>query len=182
MLIGKNIILRPLKIDDLIKVHEWRNNLELIKLTQGIRYPKTLEMGKAWFDNALNDKTNRNIYFGIDEMETNNFIGIIQLNSIDFISGTATWGFIIGDKENQGKGYSIEAPELLFNYAFNILNLRKIFGYLNIFNIASIRMHQKLGGFIEEGRLKNHIYYDGKYHDVIILSLFIDDWQKKANQ
>lgn len=176
MLIGKKIILRPLNIEDLNKTLEWRNNLELIKLTQGIRFPKTIEMEKEWFENALNDKSNRNVYFGIDEIASGNFIGIIQLNNIDYISGTAIWGFIIGDKENQGKGYSVEAPILLFNYAFNVLNLRKIFGYPIVYNDATLKMHHKIGNFKQEGILKQHVYYDGVYHDVLILSLFKEDF------
>ncbi len=178
MLIGKNIILRPLKMGDIEKTHEWRNNLEFIKLTQGVRFPKTLEIDKEWFDNALNDKSNRNIYFGIDEIESNDFIGIIQLNNIDYISGTAIWGFIIGEKSKQGKGYSVEAPTLMFDYAFNYLNLRKIFGYPIAFNISTIRMHEKIGNFKEEGRLMQHVFYNGEYHDIIILSLFKEDFLK----
>ncbi len=178
MLNGENIVLRPLKIEDLQKTHDWRNNLELIKMTQGIRFPKTLNMDKDWFDSALNDKSNRNVYFGIDEISSGDFVGIIQLNNIDYISGTAIWGFIIGDKSKQGKGYSTEAPRLMFEYAFNILNLRKIFGYPIEYNNATFKMHQKIGGFIEEGRLKNHVYFDGKYHDVLILSIFKEDFLK----
>jgi len=181
MLKGKKIVLRPLKIEDLERTHEWRNNIELIKLTQGIRFPKTMEMDKEWFDIALNDKSNRNIYFGIDEIISNEFIGIIQLNNIDYISGTCNWGFILGEINNRGRGYSIDAPELLFDYAFNILNLRKITGYRIAFNKAAYFMHQSLGGFIEEGILTKHVYFDNKYHDVIILSLFKEDYQNSRN-
>lgn len=177
MLIGEKIILRPLKIEDLEKTHQWRNNIELIKLTQGVRFPKTLEMDKDWFFQALNDKSNRNIYFGVEEKETKEFVGLIQLVNIDFISGTAIWGYIIGDKENQGKGYSVEAPKLLFNYAFDILNLRKIFGYPVKYNDATLRMHEKIGAFKQEGELKKHFYFDGEYHDVLILSLFKEDFK-----
>lgn len=178
MLIGENIILRPLRIEDLEKTHRWRNDLEIIKLSQGVRFPKTKEMDMDWFQHVLNDKSNKNIFFGIDEIETKEFIGIIQLNDINYISGTAIWGFIIGDKSNQGKGYSIEAPKLLFNYAFNILNLRKIFGYPIANNIATLRMHEKIGGFQNEGNLKKHVFFDGEYHDVFILSLFKEDFFK----
>jgi len=176
MLKGNNIILRPLKIEDLQKTIQWRNDLELIKLTQGIRFPKTLEIEEAWFKRATTDISNKNIYFGIDEISTNDFIGIIQLNNIDYISGTAIWGFIIGDKDKQGKGYSVEAPRLMFKYAFSVLNLRKIYGYPICLNKATFRMHEKIGGFIEEGRLKRHVYYDGEYHDVLILSLFRENF------
>lgn len=176
MLIGENLILRPLKIDDIEKTHKWRNDLEIIKLAQGIRFPKTIEMEKDWFEGALNDKSNRNVFFGIDEIKTKDFIGIIQLTNIDLISKTAIWGFIIGDKVNHGKGYSVEAPRLLFDYAFNILNLRKIYGYPIANNPATLKMHQKIGNFIEEGRLKEQVYLDGIYHDVLILSLFKRDF------
>lgn len=175
MLIGEKVILRPLKIEDLPKTHEWRNNLELIKLTQGIRFPKTMEMDRDWFNQALNDKSNRNIYFGIDEIKTGDFIGIIQLNNIDYISGTTNWGFIIGEDIKRGKGFSKEAPELLFSYAFNVLNLRKICGYRIAFNKNAFFMNLSLG-FSEEGLLKQHVYYDGKYHDVHILGLFREDY------
>lgn len=177
MLIGENIILRPLSINDLEKTNQWRNNLNLIKLTQGVRFPKTLEMDREWFQSVLNDTTNRNVYFGIDEIESKEFIGIIQLNNIDYISGTAIWGFIIGEKNKHGKGYGVEAPRLLFEYAFNVLNLRKIYGYPISFNTATFRMHEKIGGFVEEGRLKNHVYYDGKYYDVLVLSLFKEQFK-----
>jgi len=176
MLIGKNIILRPLKMEDLPKTNEWRNDLELIKLTQGIRFPKTLEMDEDWFNHVLRDTSNRNIYFGIDEIESGEFIGIIQLSNIDYVSGTAIWGLVIGDRKKRGKNYGFDSLSLLFDYAFNVLNLRKISGYHTIFNHAIIAIHKKFNGVFEEARLINHIFVDGKYHDVLILSLFRDDY------
>jgi RimJ/RimL family protein N-acetyltransferase len=181
MLIGDKIILRPLKIEDLEKTHEWRNNLELIKLTQGVRFPKSLEMDREWFDNALNDKSNRNIYFGIDVIESSEFVGIIQLNNIDYVSGTASWGFIIGDKNKRGKGISNEAPRLLFNYAFNVLNLRKIYGYMICLNKAAFFMHLAIGNFKHEGTLKQHVFFEGLYHDVLIFSIFREDFFKNES-
>lgn len=169
MLIGEKIILRPLRIEDLEKTHEWRNNLELIKLTQGIRFPKTLEMDCDWFNQTLNDKSNRNIYFGIDIKNTSEFIGLIQLTNIDFISGTAVLGLIISDTANQGHGYGFEANKLLLDYSFFQLNLRKITSYVVEYNQASLKLFEKLG-FLNEGVLKEHFYHDGKYVDVIILS------------
>jgi len=170
MLVGEKIILRPLKISDLEKVNLWRNNLELVKLTQGIRFPKTLEMDKAWFDRALNDTTNTNIYFGIDEIESKDFIGLFQLINIDYISRTAIWGYVIGEKNKQKLGYGTIAGQLILNYAFNVLNLRKIYSYNLVGNEGTLKMQKKLG-FGQEGMLKEHLYFGGEYHDVIILSI-----------
>ena len=172
MLEGKNIILRPLKKSDIDRTIKWRNDIEIIKQAQLIRFPKTEEMEKLWFENALNDRYNKNIYFAIDEKKSGEFIGIIQLNDIDWISGICVWGFIIGEKSKRGLGYHIEAPRVLFDYAFNVLNLRKISSYPIEFNKATLLMHEMIGDFVEEGRLKNHVYFDNEYHDVLILSIF----------
>lgn len=175
MLKGNNIILRPLKIEDLEKTHEWRNDLELIKLTQGIRFPKTLEMDKEWFQYALNDKSNKNIYFGIDVIESGIFIGIIQLNNIDFISGIAEFGVVIGENKVRGKGFGKESMNIILNFAFNILNLRKISLRVIEINEKARLLYNSLY-FKEEARLKKHVFFDGVYHDVIILSLFKEDF------
>ena len=170
MLIGEKIILRPLKIEDLDKTHQWRNNLDLIKLTQGVRFPKTLEMDNDWFENALNDKSNRNLYFGIDEIETGEFIGLIQLTNVDYVSRNAMLGFVIGNDKKQGKGYGYEANKLIIDYSFMQINLKKITSYILEDNIPSIGLFVKLG-FIEEGFLREHFYVDGKFKNITIMSL-----------
>ena len=101
---------------------------------------------------------------------------MIQLSNIDYISGTAILGIVFGDKEKRGKGYGLEATQLLFKYAFDMLNLRKILSYAISCNKATLRMHEKIG-FIEEGRLKKHIFFSNEYFDVIILSLFKENFR-----
>lgn len=170
MLIGEKIILRPLKIEDLEKTHKWRNNLDLIKLTQGIRFPKSIEMERDWFNYALCDKSNRTIYFGIEIKLSEEFIGIIQLNNIDYISRTAVLGFVIGEISSQRHGFGFEACNLIISYSFLQLNIRKITSYVVENNQVSIKLFEKLG-FFNEGRLKDHYYVDGSYKDIFIFSL-----------
>jgi RimJ/RimL family protein N-acetyltransferase len=178
MLRGKNVVLRPLSMGDLPFVNSWRNDLELIMQTQGIRFPKTKEMDEAWFRNVLNDTSNRNIYFGVDELESQKLIGVASLISIDYISGTGVWGLVIGEQSGRGKGYSVEILHLMLNYAFKWLNLRKVFGYPAAYNKATLAMHKHIKGIVQEGCLRKHVFFDGAYHDVLILSLFRDDYYK----
>ncbi|MDD4354246.1 MAG: GNAT family protein, partial [Candidatus Nanoarchaeia archaeon] len=58
----------------------------------------------------------------------------------------------------------------------NVLNLRKIFSYPIDFNKATLRMHEKIGNFKEEGCLKKHVYWNNENHDVLVLSLFKEDF------
>ncbi|HEY3388161.1 MAG TPA: GNAT family protein [Prolixibacteraceae bacterium] len=174
MLTGKNISLRSLRISDADFLNKWRNNLENKIMSQGYRLPISLPKDEEWLKSKMLSSNNTEVYFIVEESGLP--IGLIQLTNIDYISGTATWGFILGDKNSRGKGYSVEAPLLLFNYAFNILNLRKIIGYPLDLNIATLRMHQKIGNVREEGCLKSHYFFNNKYWDVHILSFFKEDF------
>jgi RimJ/RimL family protein N-acetyltransferase len=178
MIQGEIAVLRALKMEDMEKTLEWRNDLDLIKSTQGIRFPKTLALEKSWFERTLSDTSNKNVYFAIEDKESKNFIGIIQLNNIDFISGTANWGFIIGERNKQSKGFGVEAPQLLMKYAFDVLNLRKMVCYVLDDNIACLKMLDKIGYVKDEGLLKRHYYFDNEYHDTRILSIFKEDYLK----
>ena len=80
-------------------------------------------------------------------------------------------GIIIGETDEQGKGYGKEVMELIIDYAFNTLNLNKVIVEVVEYNKRALEVYKKLG-FIEEGRLKKHYYADGEYFDVIILAIF----------
>lgn len=178
MLTGKKVILRPPKMEDMPKVNFWRNDLELVMLTQGVRFPKTLEMDQDWFNYMLRDKGNRNIYFSIDDAASRSIIGLISLRNIDYVSGTANWGFVIGEREYQGKQYTMEIIYLFMDYVFNTLNLRKLLGSVISCNKQAKQLHNAIGSVVE-GTLNQHVYYRGIYHDVYVLSLFRDAYQKR---
>lgn len=175
MLIGEKVVLRPLRMGDIHYVNKWRNNLELIVLTMGIRFPKTLELDEEWFNQVLKDKSNRDIYFSIDIKAKGELIGLISLKNVDFVSGIANWGFVIGESSNQGKGFSREIVSLFCDYAFNMLNLRKLWGFMIESNEGASSMHTRIGSR-QEGLLKDHIFYNGRYYDVFIMSLFKKDY------
>jgi RimJ/RimL family protein N-acetyltransferase len=176
MLQSNNLRLRSLRIEDLNYLNEWRNELENKIMTQGYRLPVTILQDEEWLRKKMANTHGDEVFFIVEEIVESVPIGLIQLTNIDNISGTAIWGFVIGDKSKRGKGYSVEAPLLLFDYAFNILNLRKLIGYPIAYNKATLRMHQKIGIVHEEGRLKKHYYLNGEYHDIIIISIFREDF------
>ena len=179
MLIGKNIKLRALRMEDLDYINAWRNDLKNKIMSQGFRLPITKVQDENWLKQKMSNTSSNEVYFIIESINDANPIGLIQLTEIDYISGLATWGLIIGDKNQRGKGYSKEAAILLFKYAFNMLNLNKIIGYPILYNDATIKMHKSIGIFKEEGILNKHYYLNGEYHDILILSVFREDFMNK---
>lgn len=171
MLIAEKIILRPMRRDDIKKTIEWRNDFDLRYLAMYHPFPVTEELEEEWIDGILKDKKNKTITFAIEEKDTNNFIGYIQLKEINWINRNCYFGIIIGDKDSQGKGYGKEALKLVIDYAFNILNLLKVTLEVIEINERAINLYKSFG-FVIEGKLKNHFFWNNEYHDVLIMSIF----------
>ena len=75
---------------------------------------------------------------------------------------------MIGDKAMHGKGYGTDAVSLLCKLGFEEMNLHKIKVEVMAFNLAAIRCYEKCG-FIKEGTLRDEVFREGKYHDVIVM-------------
>ena len=176
MLYSKNLKIRALQTEDLKYLNEWRNDLENKIMSQGYRLPVTMLQDEEWLKQKMSNVHGNELFLIIEEINKSIPIGMIQLTNIDYISGTAEWGFIIGDKSKRGKGYGVEAPLILFGYAFNVLNLRKLYGFPIVYNKKTLNMHQRIGIVHEEGRLKKQYYLNGEYHDVLVLSIFREDY------
>jgi RimJ/RimL family protein N-acetyltransferase len=63
-----------------------------------------------------------------------------------------------------------EAVVLLIRYAFDHLNLEKVFAYVRADHPAKETWIET--GAVSEGVLKNHFYSEGEFRDVHVLSWF----------
>ncbi len=113
------------------------------------------------------------VFLGIAQGEE--IIGFITLRNINLINGTAKMTTFIGAEQNLGKGVGREAHELMLQYAFNTLNLRKISAAIFAFNKRSIRCLEK-SGFRREGVLEREYFVNGEFHDDILFRLFREEW------
>jgi RimJ/RimL family protein N-acetyltransferase len=172
MLKGKDIILAPLKREYIDKFLDWLNDPEITKYLTQYR-PLTREMEEDWF-NSLKEREN-DIIFAI-LINQNQLIGNCSIMNIIWKERVGTCGIFIGDKQEQGKGYGTEALKLLLDYGFNTLNLNRIDLKVNDFNLRAIECYRNLG-FIEEGRMREATFVNGKYHDQIIMSMLRREWK-----
>lgn len=112
--------------------------------------------------------------FAICDKSTNRHIGNIKLDNFDWISHTCELGVLIGEKDFWGKGIGTEACTLAIQYAFNILNIRKVLLAVYATNIGAIKVYEKLG-FVNEGTLRKHIWSNGNYIDKHFMGLFKEE-------
>ncbi len=60
--------------------------------------------------------------------------------------------------------------------AFEQLNLHRVGWWTFAENSASIVLARKMG-FKEEGRVRDSVFFDNKYHDSVVWGLFKDEYE-----
>ena len=107
-------------------------------------------------------------------------VGGLNLNSVNERNGTFSIGIQI-NVEYRGKGYGTAAMRILLRYAFLELRLNKFNSGSLDGNIASAKMHEKLG-CIQEGVRRQMSYSDGRYVDWILFGLTKDEFVENESK
>ena len=163
---GERVTLRTFGPADIEKVYRWINdpavNRSLLRGDIPMGWSDELE----WVDRSRR-RREESITLGIEIAE----IGLIGVTGLDiqWPNRSGDTGTMIGEPSAWGKGYGTEAKMLVLSHAFRRLNLRNIYSKVYAFNERSIRCQQRCG-YIEEARLKECIFRDGLYHDLVILT------------
>ncbi|RMG14657.1 MAG: N-acetyltransferase, partial [Planctomycetota bacterium] len=84
-------------------------------------------------------------------------------------------GIAIGEPACWGRGYGSEALRLVLDYAFRELEVHRV--QLSVFetNTRARAAYLKVG-FVEEGRLREAAFVDGRRVDVFLLSILAREW------
>ncbi|MBD3289255.1 GNAT family N-acetyltransferase [candidate division KSB1 bacterium] len=98
-------------------------------------------------------------------------IGTIGLYNIDWKNRNAELVVIIGEEKHRGLGYGMKATMMLQRYAFVELNLHSLYSRNYSCNEAIMKMNERAPNR-KIGRLRNGVYRDGKYYDVVFHSTF----------
>lgn len=80
---------------------------------------------------------------------------------------------LIGEPSMRGMGLAKEATKMWIRYGVTALKLKKIYLSTLDTDIRNIRLNEALG-FKIEGILRNEIYVDGVYRDVLRMGLWIE--------
>ncbi|KRV48237.1 acetyltransferase [Wenjunlia vitaminophila] len=97
------------------------------------------------------------------------FAGAVTVGETDSRAGRFRTGIEIA-RDHRRRGYAAEATELLLTYMFAEQRHNKCEVEVYAFNDASLGLYRKLG-FVEEGRLRQHEFFAGGHHDVVLLGI-----------
>ena len=171
---GKKVFLRALEIEDMEFLRAMINDGEMEHNVIGWSFPVSKYEQQKWYENTIQNKNN--IRF-IIEAEGKS-IGLATLTNIDWKNRKASHGIKLFSDDIKGKGYGTDAVRTIMKYAFEELQLNRLYGSILEYNTASRRLYEKCG-WTEEGIERKSIFKYNKYHDEIILGVLKEDYEEK---
>ena len=160
--------LRAFEVEDYRVTVQWHNDPEVISTVVGPRRFVSEEYEKKWVHDAIFDKDDYRLAVCLREDDRQ--IGMVSLTEVDWVNRSAGCGWMIGDKSLWGKGYATEAVQQLLEFGFQERGLHRISCSVLEVNIGSRRVAQKCG-FREEGLLREAVYKNGQFHNLVLLSI-----------
>lgn len=134
--------------------------------------PMSLEEIEARDKRWIEERHTDSAWFAID-VDTE-LIGICGLHDIDHYQQRADVGIRVG-KAYWRRGFGQDAVKTLVDYGFRDLNLVKISLQVLADDERAVGAYRK-AGFVEEGRLRDHSWYDGSRHDELVMAIRRQEW------
>ena len=176
MLKGKLVTLRSIEREDLPTLAAHYNDLEFEMLGAGdAPAPRSLAALQAQFDENL--KQPRRTAFAIEA--DGKVIGDCGLRDFNDAHQHCELGIGIGDRAYWGRGYGREAVMLLLDYSFTHRNVHRVMLTTLASNERAVRAYLACG-FVEEGRLREQVWNDGRWQDEIVMGILRSEWDARG--
>ena len=176
MIIGDGIRLRAIERSDLPRYVNWLNDPEVRQYLMMVS-PLSLTFEEQWYESMIKRPMEEQAMmmevFTEDGWKP---IGNIGLMSVSNIDRDGELGLFIGEKSEWNKGYGRKAIQLMLSFAFNTLNLNRVYLRVVAENQRGIRSYKAVG-FVEEGRMREAKFLNGSYHDMLLMSVLRSEWK-----
>ena len=172
-LTGRYVVLRPLQSDDAAVTLRWRLSARATLLNPG---SSSVEEQSAWTPSRPADELNFVI-----ELRSGHPVGMLSLVNIDTVHRRAEPArFLIGEPDRvKGLPVAVESLKLLYELAFDRLGLHRVYGTVVAENRQMLKLHLYLG-MKEEGRLREHQFIAGRYHDMVCVGMMANEYRTVA--
>jgi RimJ/RimL family protein N-acetyltransferase len=170
---GEKVTLRAIEEDDLPELALWVNDLEIEVLGGGDPpTPKSVARVKAEHERRQKESPD-DVNFAIEA--DGKLIGMIALFRMDATARTSELGIVIGNRSYWGRGYGQDAIRTAVDYGFRHRNLQRVWLTVTENNGRAVNAYKRCG-FIEEGRLRQHVWSDGAHRDLVCMGVLREEW------
>lgn len=173
---GRLVRLRALEPSDLERAYAWVNDYEVTQHLM-LRYPMSRAQEEKYLsETSAQGSSFQDVRLAIDTKDGATHIGMTGLHRARAEDRGAELGIMIGDKSLWSNGYGTDTVQTLLRFAFDQMNLHKVMLGVFEFNERAQACYKKCG-FVDEGRLREEYFQDGRYWDVIRMSILRREWE-----
>ena len=138
--------------------------------------PTTLEGFERFIQWAIRERAGGNyVCFGVVPDGHDHAVGIFQIRTLAIDFDVAEWGFALGSPF-WGTGIFIKSARAMVSFCFTVLGTTRLEARSCVANTRGNGALQKLGA-VREGTLRKSFLRHGRYHDQVIWSIVVDDWE-----
>jgi RimJ/RimL family protein N-acetyltransferase len=172
---GKRVRLRGVERSDLEKFILWINDPE-VTANLTLFLPMSSVDEEKWFEGVMKrPQEEKPLVIDMKDGTDWRVIGNSSFFRFDWVARSAEVGIMIGEKTLWNQGYGSEAMNLLLRHGFRTLNLNRVSLQVYAENKRAIRVYEK-AGFVHEGCLRQAVYKNGEYHDILYMSVLREEW------
>lgn len=161
------IYLRLMTREDTEYIVSWRNSEEVQKRFI-YRKPFTVEGHENWIRTMI--ETGKAVQMIICDLKTDKPLGSVYIRDIDREHNKAEYGIFIGEEDARGRGIGSATAKLMLSYCFEEEKLHKVFLRVLADNPRAIGSYEN-AGFEKEAYLKDEVFLEGEYKDVIFMAV-----------
>jgi len=173
---GNKVRLRALEPADAEHFIRWNLDSERARNYDFIWPPQSSASVQAWVDEQSKHKLVNDAFTWMIEDKHGQPVGSIQTHTCSPRDGTFSYGIDIA-AEHRRQGYAGEAILIVLKYYFEELRYQKVTAWVLSDNVASIKLHEKLG-FQKEGQHRRMFFSGGKYFDELWFCMTVEEFHQ----
>jgi len=128
-----------------------------------------------WFDGIVQDRSRMDWVISLEGSD----VGVVSLYDIVPCCGRCSLARYLGEESARGRGTGTAVVLNILHYVFECLNLHRVHMEAFEWNDAAVKANLKFGARIE-GTLRDHVWKNGRYHNVVCQGLLREDWENNV--
>ncbi|MDS1268876.1 GNAT family protein [Lipingzhangella sp. LS1_29] len=174
---GKRVRLVPLSLDHAPDVYRSVLDEETRRLT-GTHHEFTWEEIEEWC-RTRPDQPDR-LDLAVLEEPTGRFAGELSLADVNPDNESASYRIALSSSEFTDRGLGKESTRLVLSYAFDVIGLHRVGLDVYAFNMRAVAAYRACG-FSIEGRLREALYWEGRWHDTLVMGVLDKEFRAQEN-
>ncbi|MEZ4517372.1 MAG: GNAT family protein [Chloroflexota bacterium] len=178
LLRGEKVRLTAIENRDIPTMAHWWEDMEFLRNYDTLpAFPKSEDQ----ISRIISDEqaSHNGYLFGIRPVDEETIVGLLELSGIQWSHRTAYIGIGIGNGDYRNRGLGRDAMNLGLRFAFQELNLHRVWLTVIGYNARAVTLYEQLG-FVREGAYRDHVERDGTRYDMLVYGLLRQEWLDTA--